>query len=54
MAAVKCVNVPQLFKDLGDLNPADVKLRVPFQFEPPVEQAAPEPKLSMAAFLKKN
>ena len=60
-----CVNVPQLFKDLGYLNPADVKQRVPFQFVPPVEvvqpAAAPKPKpkaapkqLSMASFLKKN
>ena len=65
MATVKRVNVPQLFKDLGCLNPADVKLRVPFQFAPPVEVAlpvaAPKPKpkaapkqLSMAYFLKKN
>ena len=65
MAAVKRVNVPQLFKDLGYLYPADVKLRVPFQFVPPVEvvqpAAAPKPKPkaapkqpSMAAFLKKN
>ena len=65
MAAVKRVNVPQLFKDLGYLNPAYVKLRVPFQFVPPVEvvqpAAAPKPKpkaapkqLSMASFRKKN
>ena len=65
MAAVKCVNVPRLFTDLGYLNPADVKLRVPFHFVPPVEVVqpvgAPKPKpkaapkrLSMASFLKKN
>ena len=57
MAAVKRVNVPQLFKDLSYLNLADVKLRVPFQFVPPVEVVQPvaAPKqLSMAAFLKKN
>ena len=49
----------------NQMNPADVKLRVPFQFVPPVEvvqpAAAPKPKpkaapkqLSMAAFLKEN
>ena len=65
MAAAKRVNVPNLFKDLGHLNPVDGKLRVPFQFVPPVEvvqpATAPKPKpraapkqLPMAAFLKKN
>ena len=64
MAAVKRVNVPPIFKDLGYLNPANVKLRVPFQFMPPVEvvcrAAAPKHKpraapkqLSMAAFPRK-
>ena len=65
MPAVTRVNVLQLFKDLGYLNPADAKLRVPFQFVPPVEvvhpAAAPKPKpkaapkrLSMTAFPNKK
>ena len=56
-----CYVLKMLSMDLGYLNPADVKLRVPFQFVPPVEvvqpAAAPKPKpkaapkqLSMAAF----
>ena len=46
------MNAPQVFQDLGSLNPADVKLWVPFQFMPHVEVvrpvAAPKPKAKAA------
>ena len=42
-AAVAKLNVPQLFQDLGYIDPAQAKLRVPYQFNPPVASADPLP-----------
>ena len=45
MTALKRLNVPQTFQDLGYIDPTKVKLRIPFQFAPPAApQPAPKPK----------
>ena len=44
-AALKRLNVPQTFQDLGYIDSTKIKLRIPFQFVPPVAPLpAPKPK----------
>ena len=55
MAALKRLNVPQTFQDLGYIDPTKVKLRIPFEFAPfaaPLPAPKPKPKAVPKPFPK--